>query len=65
MGNNQYNVENLLTHRATGIANASTSSGAQALQRVDDGANDHLWSFYILGDGNYSSGTSTAACTSN
>ncbi len=52
-GNNQYKVENLLTHRVMGIANASASSRAQALQRADNGTNDHLWSFYILGDGNY------------
>ncbi|HEV2215143.1 MAG TPA: family 43 glycosylhydrolase [Terracidiphilus sp.] len=53
MGNNQYDVENMLTHQVVGISNASTSAGAQALQWADNGTNDHLWSFYLLKDGNY------------
>jgi arabinan endo-1,5-alpha-L-arabinosidase len=53
MGNNQYNVENMLTHQVLGILNASTSTGAQALQYSDNGTADHLWAFYLLTDGNY------------
>ena len=55
MGTNQmeYNVENLLTHQVIGIANASTETGAVALQYADNGTNDHLWEFYRLTDGNY------------
>lgn len=53
MNNDIYNVENMLTHQVLGIANASTSAGAQALQYADNGTNDHLWEFYLLGDGNY------------
>ncbi len=55
MGTNQleYNVENLLTHQVMGIANASTATGATALQYADNGTNDHLWEFYLLTDGNY------------
>jgi len=53
MGNNQYNVENMLTHQVLGISSASTSTGAQALQYSDNGTADHLWAFYLLTDGNY------------
>jgi arabinan endo-1,5-alpha-L-arabinosidase len=53
MGNNTYNVENMLTHQVMGVSNASTSAGAQVLQYADNGTNDHLWQFYLLGDGNY------------
>jgi arabinan endo-1,5-alpha-L-arabinosidase len=53
MGNSQYNVENMLTHQVLGILNASTSTGAQALQYSDNGTADHLWAFYLLTDGNY------------
>jgi arabinan endo-1,5-alpha-L-arabinosidase len=53
MGNNEYNVENMLTHQVLGILNASTSTGAQALQYSDNGTADHLWAFYLLTDGNY------------
>jgi arabinan endo-1,5-alpha-L-arabinosidase len=55
MGTNQleYNVENLLTHQVMGIADASTATGATALQYADNGTNDHLWEFYLLTDGNY------------
>ena len=53
MGENTDNIENMLTHQVMGISNASTSAGAQALQYADNGTNDHLWQFYLLGDGNY------------
>jgi len=53
MGGNEFNVENMLTHQVLGILNASTSTGAQALQYPDNGTNDHLWAFYLLTDGNY------------
>ena len=53
MGNNEYNVENMLTHQVLGILNASVSAGAQALQYSDNGTADHLWEFYLLTDGNY------------
>lgn len=53
MGNNTYNVENMLTHQVMGVSNASTSAGAQVLEYADNGTNDHLWQFYLLGDGNY------------
>lgn len=53
MNNNQYNVENLLTHQLMGVNNASTSAGAQVVQWADNGTNDHLWEFYLLSDGNY------------
>jgi arabinan endo-1,5-alpha-L-arabinosidase len=53
MGNDQYNVENMLTHQVLGILNASTSTGAQALQYSDNSTADHLWAFYLLTDGNY------------
>lgn len=53
MNSNEYNVENMLTHQVLGILNASTASGAQALQYSDNGTNDHLWEFYLLTDGNY------------
>jgi len=53
MGINQYNVETMLTHQVLGILNASTSTGAQALQYSDNGTADHLWAFYLLTDGNY------------
>jgi arabinan endo-1,5-alpha-L-arabinosidase len=53
MGNNEYNVENMLTHQVLGILNSSTSTGAQALQYSDNGTADHLWAFYLLSDGNY------------
>ncbi|MGA8939362.1 MAG: family 43 glycosylhydrolase [Acidobacteriaceae bacterium] len=55
MGSNQleYNIENLLTHQVMGIENASTDTGATALQYADNGTNDHLWEFYLLTDGNY------------
>lgn len=49
----EYNVENMLTHQVLGILNASTSTGAQALQYSDNGTNDHVWEFYQLTDGNY------------
>jgi len=53
MASGQYNIENLLTHQVMGIASASTSDGAAAVQWADNGTNDHLWSFYLLTDGNY------------
>jgi arabinan endo-1,5-alpha-L-arabinosidase len=53
MNNDQYNIENMLTHQLTGIMNASTAAGSQALQWADNGTNDHLWAFYLLKDGNY------------
>ena len=53
MNNNQYNVENMLTHQVMGVSNASTSAGAQVLQWADNGTNDHLWKVYLLTDGNY------------
>jgi arabinan endo-1,5-alpha-L-arabinosidase len=53
MNNNQYNVENMLTHQVMGVSNASTATGAQILQWADNGTNDHLWQFYLLTDGNY------------
>ena len=53
MNNDQYNIENMLTHQVLGILNASTATGAQALQYADNGTNDHLWEFYQLTDGNY------------
>lgn len=53
MNNDQYNVENMLTHQVMGISNAATTSGAQVLQWADNGTNDHLWEFYLLKDGNY------------
>ncbi|HUB52486.1 MAG TPA: family 43 glycosylhydrolase [Terracidiphilus sp.] len=53
MGNETYNVEDMLTHQVMGISNASTSAGAQVLQYSDNGTNDHLWQFYLLADGNY------------
>jgi arabinan endo-1,5-alpha-L-arabinosidase len=55
MGTNQleYNLENLLTHQVMGIENASTATGATALQYADNGTNDHLWEFFLLTDGNY------------
>ena len=31
MNNNQYNMENMLTHQVMGVTNASTSAGAQIL----------------------------------
>ena len=49
----QYNLENLLTHQLMGISAASTATGAVALQYADNGTNDHLWQFYLLTDGNY------------
>ncbi len=53
MGNDEYNVENMLTHQVLGILSASTAIGAQALQYSDNGTADHLWEFYLLTDGNY------------
>jgi arabinan endo-1,5-alpha-L-arabinosidase len=53
MGNNQFNIENLLTHQVVGISNASTVAGSRAVQWADNGTADHLWSFYVLTDGNY------------
>jgi arabinan endo-1,5-alpha-L-arabinosidase len=53
MNNNQFNVEDMLTHQLMGVSNASTSAGAQVLQWADNGTNDHLWEFYLLSDGNY------------
>jgi arabinan endo-1,5-alpha-L-arabinosidase len=53
MGNNEYNVENMLTHQVLGVLNASTSTGAQAIQYSDNGTADHQWLFYLLSDGNY------------
>lgn len=53
MGESQYNVENMLTHQVMGVSNASESAGAQVLEWADNGTNDHLWQFYLLGDGNY------------
>lgn len=53
MGNNQYHIENMLTHQVMGVSSASTSAGAQVLEWADNGTNDHLWQFYLLGDGNY------------
>jgi arabinan endo-1,5-alpha-L-arabinosidase len=50
---NQYNVENMLTHQVMGITGAETTAGAVALQYADNGTNDHLWEFYLLTDGNY------------
>jgi arabinan endo-1,5-alpha-L-arabinosidase len=46
-------LENMLTHQVLGILDASTATGAQALQWADNGTNDHLWQFYLLQDGNY------------
>jgi len=53
MGNNQYNLENMLTHQVMGVNQASTAAGAQVLQWADNGTNDHLWEFFHLTDGNY------------
>ncbi len=53
MNNNQYNVENMLTHQVMGVSNASTAAGAQVLQWADNGTNDHLWELYLLKDGKY------------
>ena len=53
MNNNQFNIEDMLTHQLMGVSNASTSAGAQVLQWADNGTNDHLWEFYLLTDGNY------------
>ncbi|MGA2891035.1 MAG: RICIN domain-containing protein [Terracidiphilus sp.] len=53
MNNNEYNVENLLTHQVMGVQSASTAAGAQVLQYADNGTSDHLWEFYLLTDGNY------------
>ena len=53
MGNNEYNVENMLTHQVLGVLNSSTSTGAQAIQYSDNGTTDHQWLFYLLSDGNY------------
>jgi arabinan endo-1,5-alpha-L-arabinosidase len=53
MGGSSYNIENLLTHQLIGISAASTSAGARALQWADNGTQDHLWTFYLLTDGNY------------
>ena len=53
MGNSSYNVENMLTHQVMGVSDASMSAGAQVLDYADNGTNDHLWQFYLLGDGNY------------
>jgi arabinan endo-1,5-alpha-L-arabinosidase len=50
---NQYNVENMLTHQVMGIQFASTAAGAPALQYADNGTNDHLWEYFLLKDGNY------------
>ena len=49
----EYNVENMLTHQVMGIFAASTATGAQALQYADNGTNDHLWEYFLLKDGNY------------
>jgi arabinan endo-1,5-alpha-L-arabinosidase len=53
MNNNEFNIEDMLTHQLMGVSNASTSAGAQVLQWADNGTNDHLWEFYLLTDGNY------------
>ena len=53
MGNDTFNIENMLTHQVMGILNASTASGAQVLQYSDNGTSDHIWQFYLLTDGNY------------
>ena len=53
MGNNTYNIEDMLTHQVMGILNASTSAGAQVLQYSDNGTSDHIWLIYQLSDGNY------------
>jgi arabinan endo-1,5-alpha-L-arabinosidase len=50
---NQYNIENMLTHQVMGITGAETTAEAVALQYADNGTNDHLWEFYLLKDGNY------------
>jgi len=36
-----------------GISDASTAAGTAALQWADNGTPDHLWTFYVLTDGNY------------
>lgn len=53
MDNQQFNVENLLTHQVIGITNASKTAASAAVQWADNGTSDHLWSFYLLSDGNY------------
>lgn len=53
MPTEQYNIENMLTHQVLGVSNAATTAGAQVLQWADNGASDHLWTFYKLTDGNY------------
>jgi arabinan endo-1,5-alpha-L-arabinosidase len=53
MNNNQFNIEDMLTHQLMGVLNASTSADAQVLQWADNGTNDHLWELYLLTDGNY------------
>jgi arabinan endo-1,5-alpha-L-arabinosidase len=53
MGNNTYNIENMLTHQVMGVSNASVSAGAQVLQYSDNGTEDHIWLPYLLSDGNY------------
>jgi arabinan endo-1,5-alpha-L-arabinosidase len=53
MNNDEYNIENMLSHQVMGVSNASTSAGALVLQWADNGTNDHLWEFYLLSDGNY------------
>jgi arabinan endo-1,5-alpha-L-arabinosidase len=53
MNDNQYNIENMLTHQVVGVSAASISAGAQVLQWADNGTNDHLWQFFLLKDGNY------------
>jgi arabinan endo-1,5-alpha-L-arabinosidase len=53
MNNNEYNIENMLTHQVMGVQNASGAAGTQVVQWADSGTSDHLWKFYLLKDGNY------------
>jgi Ricin-type beta-trefoil lectin domain-like len=48
-----YKIANVNSGLVLGIQNASTSSGAAALQWTDTGAADHVWSLVDTGSGNY------------
>lgn len=48
-----YKLQNSNSGLDLGIINASTSSGAQALQWSDNGTRDHLWDFVSDGNGAY------------
>ena len=42
-GSGEYKIENYNSGLLLGVTSASKASGAQVLQRTDNGTADHLW----------------------